>query len=67
MRELKQRGCPTCGCTLYSENGDLERDTIRDAERWRKLRIQGGWPDTEASMSGASPEDFDRMIDGLDG
>jgi hypothetical protein len=35
----------------------------KDAERYRWLRAQGGWPESEAAMMGAKPEDFDSMID----
>ena len=35
----------------------------QDADRWRWFRLHGWWPDTEATMNGASPEEFDRMAD----
>lgn len=34
-----------------------------DAERYRWLREQEGWPESEAAMSGISPIDFDSVID----
>ena len=34
----KQSGCPTCHCTLWSEQDDFEPAVIRDAERYRWLR-----------------------------
>lgn len=34
-----------------------------DAIRWRWLRNQGGWPDSEAATSGFTPEQFDEMAD----
>lgn len=34
-----------------------------DAERWRWLRMQQGWPDSESAASGESPEWFDRLAD----
>lgn len=37
--------------------------TEMDAERWRWLRKQEGWPDSEAAMLGAKPEEFDKMAD----
>ena len=62
-----QSACPTCGGRLYSEHGDLEPAVIRDARRWRWLRAQQGWPDTEAAAGGAAPEWFDALADaGLD-
>lgn len=61
----KQSGCPTCHCTLYSEHDDLELAVIRDALRWRKLRQQGGWPDTEAAAGGQPAEWFDSLADRL--
>ena len=61
----KQSGCPTCHCTLWSEQDDLEPAVIRDAIRWRKLREQGGWPDSEAAASGQPPEWFDALVDRL--
>jgi hypothetical protein len=50
---------------LYSEGrAKTELETLRkDAERYRWLRAQGGWPESEAAMMGAKPEDFDSMID----
>lgn len=45
---------------VMKENMDSLR---KDAERWRWLRKQGGWPDSEAAVIGATPEDFDRMAD----
>jgi len=49
----------------YSEGrAKTELETLRkDAERYRWLRAQGGWPESEAAMMGAKPEDFDSMID----
>jgi hypothetical protein len=39
----------------------------KHAERWAWLRKQGGWPDSEAAMMRATPEDFDRLADeGMD-
>ena len=38
----KQSGCPTCHCTLWSEQDDLEPAVIRDALRWRQLQQDGG-------------------------
>ena len=35
----------------------------RDAERWRWLRQQQGWPDSEAAMLQATPEQFDASAD----
>jgi len=34
-----------------------------DAARWRWLREQEGWPETECAASGQSPEWFDRLAD----
>lgn len=36
---------------------------FQDAKRWRWLREQKGWPDTEAAVSGYTPEQFDAMAD----
>ena len=36
---------------------------LEDAIRWRWFRQQQGWPDTEAAMMGAKPEQFDAMAD----
>jgi hypothetical protein len=39
-------------------------DSLRkDAERWRWMRKQQGWPESEAAMAGATPEEFDRLAD----
>ncbi len=57
----KQRGCPTCGCTLWSEQDDVEPAVIRDAIRWRRLREQWGGPDSEAAASGQPPEWLDAL------
>jgi hypothetical protein len=42
---------------------DALEDATRDAERWRWLRQQQGWPESEAAMIDAKPEDFDAMAD----
>jgi hypothetical protein len=34
-----------------------------DAGRWRWLRQQGGWPDSEAAVGGFTPREFDKMAD----
>ena len=38
-------------------------NSLKDAERYRWLRNQGGWPESEAAVSGLTPEQFDDMID----
>lgn len=38
-------------------------DAFTDAERWRWLRQQGGWPESEAAMSEATPKEFDALAD----
>lgn len=40
-----------------------DRPEDRDSQRWRWLRDCGGWPESEAAMSGATPEEFDAMAD----
>lgn len=38
-----------------------------DAMRWRWMRKQEGWPESEAQMSGATPQVFDKLADdGID-
>ena len=39
-------------------------ELVRDAARWRWLRMCGGWPESEAAMIGAKPEEFDALADG---
>jgi len=54
------------GCTFSNTvqiNGDVLAQLRKDADRWRWLRQQGGWPDTEAAMMNATPENFDEMAD----
>lgn len=34
-----------------------------DAQRWRWLRQQKGWPESEAAMMAAKPEDYDALAD----
>ena len=62
-------------CDPRNEVVDPDADTLevhskvaaadKDAERWRKLCACGGWPDTEAAMNGATPEEFDKLADAL--
>jgi len=40
-----------------------KEEVILDAQRWRWLREQGGWPDTEYAASNQAPEWFDRLAD----
>ncbi len=47
---------------LLGERMEIEH-LREDAYRWRWLRMQGGWPDSEAAMMNALPDDFDRMAD----
>lgn len=42
---------------------DVVSCIMRDAERWRWLREQRGWPESEAAMLDAMPEDFDKLAD----
>ena len=44
------------------QRGDATKMCV-DAARWRWLREQEGWPDSEAAVMGYSPEEFDRMAD----
>lgn len=39
------------------------RRLAQDARRWRWLRECQGWPDSEAAVSGFTPEQFDSMAD----
>ena len=50
---------------LKDERAILAAGSVRSAERWRKLRACGGWPETEMAMLGATPEDFDKLADSL--
>ena len=46
--------------TLYLAD---KEDVMLDAKRWRWLREQGGWPETENAASGQPAEWFDRLAD----
>lgn len=61
MAEAEARD-PLAFARARAERAELEA-LRKDAERYRWLRAQGGWPESEAAMMGAKPEDFDSMID----
>ena len=42
---------------------DVAQRIMEDAARWRWLRKQKGWPDSEAGVDGFTPEQFDEMAD----
>jgi hypothetical protein len=46
---------------IKQERGQADQD----AQRYKWLREQRGWPESEAAMMGISPEGFDETIDAL--
>jgi hypothetical protein len=64
MEEIDKSSITEYQMLFSEERAKTELETLRkDAERYRWLRAQGGWPESEAAMMGAKPEDFDSMID----
>jgi hypothetical protein len=58
--EELERRCEILAAEASKYRALLERER-QDAERWRWLRQCEGWPDSEAAISGFTPEEFDAM------
>lgn len=64
--EELERRCETLAAEASKYHSLLERER-QDAERWRWIRQCEGWPDSEAAVSGFTPNEFDDMADRLMG